>query len=236
MDNLQNLMHYNWFVVMSAVIVAMMVFKGLCELFDWFVKRFGFETKSQRERREDREKLDATAKLAQQTATNLSNLETQHTKDEKEFRENLNRHMAESEKDRKALHQEMRQYSDNRVKDREQSLKIQTELIDAQNKISDSVQGLVDKFDEFKTDTNNRFETSEEKENKRVRAELKNSISGLYRYYHTIGKISDIDLETLEELIEEYEAAGGENSFVHSLVQKEMYTWEVIKRKLPDEI
>ena len=35
---------------------------------------------------------------------------------------------------------------------------------------------------------------------------------------------------TLEDLIEEYEAAGGENSFVHSLVQKEMYAWEKIER------
>lgn len=134
------------------------------------------------------------------------------------------------------LEGKMEEYAENRIKDRQQSFEIQKKLVDAQTKISDSVQGLVDKFDEFKADTNNRFEASEEKENKRVRAELKNSISGLYRHYHALGKISDIDLETLEELIEEYEAAGGENSFVHSLVQREMYTWEVIKRKLPDEI
>lgn len=229
-EQVQNLTHYNWFIVVSAVIVAMVVFKGLCELFDWFVKRFGLETKSQRERREEKEKLDATATLAQQTAENLDKLEAQHTKDEKEFRENLNRHMTESEKDRKVMRQDMKQYSDNRIKDREQSLKIQKELIDAQTKISDSVQGLVDKFDEFKEDTNSRFVSSEEKENKRVRAELKSSISEIYRHHHATGQINDIELETLEDLIEEYESAGGENSFVHSLVQKEMYTWEKVER------
>lgn len=129
------------------------------------------------------------------------------------------------------LEGKMEEYAENRIKDRQQSFEIQKKLVDAQTKISDSVQGLVDKFDEFKTDTNNRFEASEEKENKRVRAELKNSISEIYRLHHSTGQINDIELETLEDLIEEYEEAGGENSFVHSLVQKEMYTWEKVERE-----
>lgn len=129
------------------------------------------------------------------------------------------------------LEGKLKEFADNRVRDREQSFEIQKKLVDAQNKISDSMQGLVKKFDEFKTDTNNRFNSNEEKENKRVRAELKNSISEIYRNHHILGQINDIELETLEDLIEEYEAAGGENSFVHSLVQKEMYTWEKVERE-----
>lgn len=35
-----------------------------------------------------------------------------------------------------------------------------------------------------------------------------------------------MELEALEDLIDEYESAEGKNSFVHSVVQKEMYTWE----------
>lgn len=142
MEAIQNLIHYNWFVVVSAIIAAMIAFKFLCELFGWFIKKFGLETRGQREKREDKEKLDATTKLAEQTAKNLSKLETQHTKDEKEFRENLNRHMTESEKDRKALHQEMKQYSENRVKDREQSMQIQKELTSSMDKLA---QLLLDK-------------------------------------------------------------------------------------------
>lgn len=129
------------------------------------------------------------------------------------------------------LEGKMKEYADNRIKDRQQSFEIQKKLVDAQTKISDSVQGLVDKFDEFKTDTNDRFKANEEKENKRDRAKLKNSISEIYRYHHSTGQINDIELETLEDLIEEYESAGGENSFVHSLVQKEMYTWEKVERE-----
>ena len=37
-------------------------------------------------------------------------------------------------------------------------------------------------------------------------------------------------METLEGLIKTYEDYGGKNSFVHSLVQKEMYTWEHIDK------
>ena len=60
---------------------------------------------------------------------------------------------------------------------------------------------------------------------------LKDKISQSYRYYHSKGKINDMELEALEDLIEEYETAGGENSFVHTVVQKEMYTWEKVIRE-----
>ena len=193
--------------------MLLVVVKFIWTLLEWlFVEKLGIETKKQRELRSAQKQLEDTTKLAKQTAENLNKLESRHTKDEKEFRENLNKHMVESEKDRKALHQ------------------TQKELMRSQAKISDSMQGLVDKFDEFKTNTTSRFDTNEEKENKRVRAELKNSISEIYRYHHSTGQINDIELETLEDLIEEYESAGGENSFVHSLVQKEMYAWEKIER------
>ena len=63
-----------------------------------------------------------------------------------------------------------------------------------------------------------------------VQAELKDKIGQSYRYYHDIKKINDIEMETLEGLIKTYEDYGGKNSFVHSLVQKEMYTWEHIDK------
>ena len=39
-----------------------------------------------------------------------------------------------------------------------------------------------------------------------------------------------MELEALEDLIDEYESADGKNSFVHSVVQKEMYTWEKVSQ------
>ena len=119
---------------------------------------------------------------------------------------------------------------ENRIHDREQSFAIQKELMDTQKELSNSIDILSKKIDEMQRNTDKRFEESEKKNNKRVRAELKDKISQSYRYYHSLGKINDMELEALEDLIEEYESADGENSFVHSVVQKEMYTWEKVER------
>lgn len=119
---------------------------------------------------------------------------------------------------------------ENRLRDREQSLAIQKELTDAQKKLSETIFDISRKIDEMKHNTDERFMESERKNNKRIRAELKDKISQSYRYYHELGKINDMELEALEDLIEEYEEADGKNSFVHSVVQKEMYTWKKIDR------
>ena len=115
---------------------------------------------------------------------------------------------------------------ENRIRDREQFLSIQKELTNAQNKLSESLSDISRKIDDMQRNTDERFTESERRNNKRIRAELKDKISQSYRYYHSLGKITDMELDALEDLIEEYEEAEGKNSFVHSVVQKEMYTWE----------
>jgi hypothetical protein len=41
---------------------------------------------------------------------------------------------------------------------------------------------------------------------------------------------TDMAFETLRDLIEEYEAHGGVNSFVHSVVEQEMHNWKRVSR------
>lgn len=41
------------------------------------------------------------------------------------------------------------------------------------------------------------------------------------------GYITNMELEALQGLINSYEKSGGANSFVHTVVEPEMYTWEV---------
>lgn len=97
-----------------------------------------------------------------------------------------------------------------------------------QEKIFKSINDLSSKIDDLKQSTNERFSANEEKENKRVQSEIKDKIAQLYRQYNATKTISDMEFEALEDLIETYEAHGGENSFVHSVVQKEMYTWKKV--------
>ena len=118
---------------------------------------------------------------------------------------------------------DMKDLYDNNIIYREQSRISREEL-------KKSINDIFDKLDEMQEKTDKRFEENEKNTNRRIRAELKDKIGQSYRYYHKIGKINDMELEALEDLIKEYESVKGENSFVHSVVQKEMYTWEQVER------
>ena len=109
------------------------------------------------------------------------------------------------------------QYAENRIHDREQSLEIQKQLTTAINALSDKLDAIDKRQSEY-----------EEKHKKRLRAEIKDRIAELYRYYSKQKVWSSMEKEAFEDLIEEYEAAGGENSFVHSKVQPESYLWQVV--------
>lgn len=105
--------------------------------------------------------------------------------------------------------------------------KIEDELTKFMDEIRCNMSQFASKLDEMKECTDERFSNNEKKENKRVQSEIKERIAQSYREYNRVKQISSMELEALEDLIETYEVHGGENSFVHSVVQKEMYTWEV---------
>lgn len=214
---LEQIPQIDWWYVVIAVVTLLIAIKIVWSLFDWlFVEKLGIKTKKMRQREQESQELKTTAELAKTTAGNLDKLQKRHCKDEEEFRNNLNNYIKESREDRKALHEEMAVYSTNRINDRRQSLEIQKELTGSQNKLTDKVDDICRKLIDM-----------EEKENKRVQSEIKERIAQSYRRYNETKQISFMELEALEDLIETYEAHGGENSFVHSVVQKEMYTWEV---------
>ena len=132
MDELKQLTQIDWWYVATAIILVLVCVKFIWSLFDWlFVGKLGIETKKMRLRRQEAEQLKATAELAKTTAENLDKLQTRCTKDEDEFRNSLHDYMEESRKDRKALHDEMINFSNNRINDRQQSLQIQKELKDS---------------------------------------------------------------------------------------------------------
>ena len=136
MNELNTLLDLDFKQLLVGLVLFLVVIKFVWTLLEWFiVEKLGLETKKQRQRKECLKQLDDTTELAKRTAENLNKLETRHSKDEKEFRENLNKHMEESKEDRKALHKEMKQYSENRMKDREQSMRIQKELTTSMNNL-----------------------------------------------------------------------------------------------------
>lgn len=138
MDNLKELGNIDWWYVIIALLLLLFCVKAVWSLLDWLLfEKIGIETKKMKQRRQESEQLKATTELAKTTAENLDKLQKRHCKDEQEFRTNLNNYMEESRKDRKALHDEMTNFTNNRINDRQQSLQIQKEL-------KDSIKGLVD--------------------------------------------------------------------------------------------
>lgn len=193
-------------------ITAMVAFQFIWNLFeDILVNKLGIQTKWDRKKREEHE-------LLIKTAESLNKLQETHEKDI----ERIDSHDEEIKEELVNFTTELRQ-----------TLKTQNEKM---NKFSDSVNKISDKLDKIKIDTDMRFQENEEKQNKKEQAKIKSEISNRYSIYHERKWITNIEFEALEGLIATYEAFGGLNSFVHSIVQKEMFTWRKIdeEEKLSD--
>ena len=195
MSDLKELIQIDWWYVLIALILLLVCIKFVWSLLDWLLfEKLGIETKKMKQRRQESELLKSTtdlakttAELAKTTAENLDVLQKRHTKDEEEFRNNLNNYMEESRKDRKALHDEMTKFSDNRVSDRKQSLEIQKELKDSILVRDEQIDALVTA-------------------NKEMLAE---KINEKYKYYISIKGIPEDEYDEFVSLHKAYNGVGG---------------------------
>lgn len=94
---------------------------------------------------------------------------------------------------------------------------------EADKEIRDQIDILAEKIDKLSETLDKKIDH----DNSVKRGELKDRIRQNYGYYHARKYITKMELEALEGLIRAYEQSGGENSFVHSIVEPEMYTWDV---------
>lgn len=188
MNELKQLMQINWWYVIMALIALLVAVKFVWTLLDWLLfEKLGIETKKMKQRREERELLNATAALAKTTAENLDKLQKRHVKDEEEFRNNLHAYMEESRRDSKALHDEMTKFADNRICDRKQSLEIQKELKDSISARDEQISSLI-------------------VANKEMLAE---KINEKYKYYISIKGIPEDEYDEFVSLHNAYNGVGG---------------------------
>ena len=220
MSDIKALTEINFTTVLLGLFVILLGFNKIVDIIGSTAKNLGKPLRWLKTRESDHDLILANAE-------SIKNLAELHKKDNEisnehddMIREELSNFMTEVKSD-------IKQFTDNRVHDRSQSLQIQKELTNAQLSLTENVREISEKIDIMQKSTNERFALSEEKNNKRVQAEIKEKIAQLYRRHNLSKKITFMELEALEDLIETYENFGGKNSFVHSAVQKEMYTWEV---------
>ena len=188
MDELRELIQIDWWYVIIAIVLLLACVKLVWTLFDWLIfEKLGIETRKMKQRRQEREQLEATNELAQTTAQNLAKLQERHSKDEEEFRNNLNNYMEESRKDRKDLHDKMTEFTNNRINDRKQSLEIQKELKDSIAARDTQIESLVIA-------------------NKEMLAE---KINEKYKYYISIGGIPEDEYDEFVNMHAAYNGVGG---------------------------
>lgn len=201
-----------WFI---ATVVFILVWRGATEIKDWFFNRYGIETKNMKKEREDHE-------LLLKTSENLILLQEKSEKDDRALEVAFEVFIDEVREAFEQVHKKFEETNEMQLKRREQSLEIQQQL-------NNKIDSICHVLDEMQKNTDERFAQSEEKTNKRVQSDIKERIAQSYRRYDKSKTISHMELEALEDLIDTYESFGGQNSFVHSVVQKEMYTWEVVE-------
>lgn len=198
MSDLKQLLEIDWWYVIIATVLLLVCIKFVWSLIDWiFFEKLGIETKKMKQRKRESELLQTTADLAKTTADlakttaeNLDKLQKRHLQDEEEFRNNLNNYIEESRKDRKALHDEMTKYNENRVNDRQQSLEIQKELKDSINARDIQIESLVSA-------------------NKEMLAE---EINKKYKHYINIKGIPEDEYEEFVSLHKAYKGVGGNHN------------------------
>lgn len=188
MADLKQLTDIDWWQVFLAICLLLFCVKAVWSLFDWFVfDKLGIETRKMKQHREESELLKTTAELAKKTAENLDKLQARHTKDEEEFRSNLNNYIEESRRDRKALHDEMTKFADNRICDRKQSIEIQKELKDSISARDIQIESLI-------------------AANKEMLAE---KINEKYKHYISIGGIPEDEYDEFVSMHNAYNGVGG---------------------------
>lgn len=220
MEELENLFILDWkglllsiFIIFSAIIYGYMIIGKISEI-------LGKPFKWWSERNKDHCDLMETMKLINSLEKKHSEHMEQYNRLSKEVEElvdNIQQYIKTSDNRIKLINQTIHNFDISRQKELQDNNKAQNDLQKSQDNTNDMLSALREQLI-----------INEEKQNKRIRAELKDKIGQAYQRHHKEGKISSMEIEMLEGLIEEYEAAGGENSFVHSIVMKEMYTWEIV--------
>lgn len=188
MDELKQLIEINWSYVIISLILLLICTKLVWTLLDWLLfEKLGIETRKMKQRREERELLMNTVKLSQKTASDLEDFQKKHAEDEKQFRDNLNDYIEESRLDRKVIHDEMKEFTNNRNNDRIQSIEIQKELKDSISARDVQINSLV-------------------VANKEMLAE---KINEKYKYYISIGGIPEDEYDEFVSMHKAYKGLGG---------------------------
>lgn len=197
MDEILELTKVDFSFVFITVISSLVGIKAVITLLEWVIDKMGLETKWMRKKREEHE-------LLVQTSQNLSELQEKHKHDveesnthDEDIKEKLSGFMAEIKISVSDTQAEIKQFAENRIHDREQSLQIQ-------KKLTDSIKSIVE------------YNTGKEKQIENLMAAqrevLADKINEKYKYYISIKGIPEDEVDEFTNLHTAYKGVGGNHS------------------------
>lgn len=197
MSEIIELTNVDFSSIFISVFIILVGVKAIVSLFEWVINKLGLETKWMREKREEHE-------LLIQTSQNLADLRNQHNHDVEEsnthdenIKEELSAFMKEIKSSIVKTQSEIKQFTENRINDRKQSLEIQKEL-------TDSIKSIAE------------YNSTKDKQIDNLMAAqrevLADKINEKYKYYISIKGIPEDEVDEFTNLHTAYKGVGGNHS------------------------
>lgn len=197
MDELKEVMQIDFKTLFISVFIILTGIKSITTIFEWAIDKFGLETKWTKKRREEHN-------LLIQTSQNLTALQEKHTEDVKQsiahdnrIKEDLAIFMDDIKNTIAETQVEIKQFAENRLHDREQSLQIQKDL-------TDSIKNIVER------------NSTKDKQIADLmvaqREVLADKINEKYKYYISIKGIPEDEVDEFTNLHSAYKGVGGNHS------------------------
>lgn len=197
MEPIQGLINVNFPYVFISVFTILVGIKAVVSLFEWVIDKLGLETKWMRKRYEDHELLIHTSQT-------LASLQKQHSCDveesnahDKSIKEELSAFMSEIKTSVSETQTEIKQFAEDRLNDRQQSLKIQKDL-------TDSIKSILEYNSSKDQQIDNLMAAQREV--------LADKINEKYKYYISIDGIPEDEVDEFTNLHTAYKGVGGNHS------------------------
>ena len=187
MGDINMLSEIDFHSVIIGVFIILFGIKAIISIFEWFCVKLGIETKWNRQKREEHE-------LLMNAIAAIKEIEDTHSKDKKEVvqkNDNLEKILSDFMVE---VRNEIKQFTNNRVHDREQSLEIQKELTNSIKAVAESQTERDDKIDALICGS---------------KELLGSTIDQLYSRYLALDGVPENEVDELDDIFQAYKRLNG---------------------------
>lgn len=197
MEEIKEFMQVDFSLLFFSMFIVLVGIKSITSIFEWVINKLGLETKWMRKKREEHD-------LLIQTSKNLAAFQEEHAEDVRQsiihdnrIKEDLSVFMDDMKNTVSETQMEIKQFAENRLRDREQSLKIQKELTESIRNIAESNSTKDKQIGDLMA---------------AQREVLADKINEKYKYYISIKGIPEDEVDEFTNLHTAYKGIGGNHS------------------------